>query len=268
MAACPHAMQRPQSLADWTFPEGASAVLVGARRRLVDRRRARAAYEGREDAGRAPACARFAITALARRSGRTKQFRRAARGGRARRDHVYRPLVHQVARCRSRSHHRDRAARNLRDRRTRRFVRPVLAAAAGVIIVVLLRLARAAARSRARRRALRPGTARCRAAGRPRLSWCCHILPDASHRSLARGQSAARLEAHGAHHAGRCRAGYVAQRLVGARAGLPISGLLGGFVSSTAVVATMGKRAQWRSRRYCQQRSRSGAVEMSPRWCS
>ena len=39
-------------------------------------------------------------------------------------------------------------------------------------------------------------------------------------------------------------AGYVAQRLVGARAGLPISGLLGGFVSSTAVVATMGKRAR------------------------
>ena len=39
-------------------------------------------------------------------------------------------------------------------------------------------------------------------------------------------------------------AGYVAQRLMGARAGLPISGLLGGFVSSTAVVATMGKRAQ------------------------
>jgi uncharacterized membrane protein (DUF4010 family) len=38
--------------------------------------------------------------------------------------------------------------------------------------------------------------------------------------------------------------GYVAQRLIGARAGLPISGLLGGFVSSTAVVATMGKRAQ------------------------
>ena len=38
--------------------------------------------------------------------------------------------------------------------------------------------------------------------------------------------------------------GYVAQRLVGTRAGLPISGLLGGFVSSTAVVATMGKRAK------------------------
>lgn len=39
-------------------------------------------------------------------------------------------------------------------------------------------------------------------------------------------------------------AGYVAQRLVGPKAGLPLSGLLGGFVSSTAVVATMGKRAQ------------------------
>lgn len=39
-------------------------------------------------------------------------------------------------------------------------------------------------------------------------------------------------------------AGYVAQRLVGPKAGLPMSGLLGGFVSSTAVVATMGKRAQ------------------------
>jgi uncharacterized membrane protein (DUF4010 family) len=38
-------------------------------------------------------------------------------------------------------------------------------------------------------------------------------------------------------------AGYVAQRLVGAHAGLAISGLLGGFVSSTAVVATMGQRA-------------------------
>jgi uncharacterized membrane protein (DUF4010 family) len=39
-------------------------------------------------------------------------------------------------------------------------------------------------------------------------------------------------------------AGYVAQRLVGARAGLPISGLLGGFVSSTATIATLGKRAR------------------------
>lgn len=39
-------------------------------------------------------------------------------------------------------------------------------------------------------------------------------------------------------------AGYVAQRLVGARAGLPISGFFGGFVSSTAVVATMGKKSK------------------------
>jgi uncharacterized membrane protein (DUF4010 family) len=39
-------------------------------------------------------------------------------------------------------------------------------------------------------------------------------------------------------------AGYVAQRLIGPKAGLPIAGLLGGFVSSTAVVATMGQRAR------------------------
>ncbi|MET0290987.1 MAG: DUF4010 domain-containing protein [Steroidobacteraceae bacterium] len=39
-------------------------------------------------------------------------------------------------------------------------------------------------------------------------------------------------------------AGYVAQRAVGARYGLPLSGLLGGFVSSTAVVAAMGRRAR------------------------
>jgi uncharacterized membrane protein (DUF4010 family) len=38
--------------------------------------------------------------------------------------------------------------------------------------------------------------------------------------------------------------GYVAQRLAGPKAGLPISGLLGGMVSSTAVVATMGQRAR------------------------
>jgi uncharacterized membrane protein (DUF4010 family) len=38
-------------------------------------------------------------------------------------------------------------------------------------------------------------------------------------------------------------AGYVAQRLVGARAGLPVSGLLGGFVSSTATIATLAKRS-------------------------
>lgn len=38
--------------------------------------------------------------------------------------------------------------------------------------------------------------------------------------------------------------GYVAQRVIGPKAGLPVSGLLGGFVSSTAVVATMGNRAR------------------------
>lgn len=38
--------------------------------------------------------------------------------------------------------------------------------------------------------------------------------------------------------------GYVAQRALGARYGLPLSGLLGGFVSSTAVVAAMGRRAK------------------------
>lgn len=39
-------------------------------------------------------------------------------------------------------------------------------------------------------------------------------------------------------------AGYVAQRVFGARYGLPLSGLLGGFVSSTAVHAAMGRRAK------------------------
>lgn len=39
-------------------------------------------------------------------------------------------------------------------------------------------------------------------------------------------------------------AGYVAQRLLGAKYGLPLSGLLGGFVSSTAVHAAMAGRAK------------------------
>jgi uncharacterized membrane protein (DUF4010 family) len=39
-------------------------------------------------------------------------------------------------------------------------------------------------------------------------------------------------------------AGYVAQRAIGTRFGLPLSGLVGGFVSSTAVVASMGRRAR------------------------
>lgn len=39
-------------------------------------------------------------------------------------------------------------------------------------------------------------------------------------------------------------AGHVATRLVGARAGLAVSGFLGGFVSSTATIASMGARAR------------------------
>lgn len=38
--------------------------------------------------------------------------------------------------------------------------------------------------------------------------------------------------------------GYVAIRLVGARHGLPLAGLLGGFVSSTATIGAMGARAR------------------------
>jgi uncharacterized membrane protein (DUF4010 family) len=38
--------------------------------------------------------------------------------------------------------------------------------------------------------------------------------------------------------------GHLAQRLLGARAGLPLSGLLGGFVSSTATVSAMGALAR------------------------
>nr|WP_175429285.1 DUF4010 domain-containing protein [Lysobacter enzymogenes] len=39
-------------------------------------------------------------------------------------------------------------------------------------------------------------------------------------------------------------AGYLATRVLGARAGLPIAGLAGGFVSSTATVAAMAERAR------------------------
>ncbi|AVP96390.1 hypothetical protein C7S18_03920 [Ahniella affigens] len=38
--------------------------------------------------------------------------------------------------------------------------------------------------------------------------------------------------------------GYVAQRMLGARLGLPISGFVGGFVSSTATIGAMGQRAK------------------------
>ena len=120
-------------------------------------------------------------------------------------------------------------------------VRPVLAAAAGVLIAVLLVLRaplHAFARAKLSDQELRDGVLLAGAAilvlpilpdhpvdpwqvVNPRLVWKLTVLimlVDA--------------------------AGYVAQRLVGARAGLPISGLLGGFVSSTVVVATMGRRAQ------------------------
>jgi uncharacterized membrane protein (DUF4010 family) len=39
-------------------------------------------------------------------------------------------------------------------------------------------------------------------------------------------------------------AGYVLQRVVGARWGLPLAGLLGGFASSTATIASMGQRVR------------------------
>ena len=39
-------------------------------------------------------------------------------------------------------------------------------------------------------------------------------------------------------------AGYVAQRAAGARVGLPLSGLVGGFVSSTGTIAALGARAR------------------------
>jgi uncharacterized membrane protein (DUF4010 family) len=118
--------------------------------------------------------------------------------------------------------------------------RPLLAAAAGVLIVVLLVLRaplHGFARKELSRQELHDGVLLAAAAIlvlpllpdrpidpwgvlNPRLVWQLTVLimlVDA--------------------------AGYVAQRLVGPKAGLPISGLLGGMVSSTAVVATMGQRA-------------------------
>jgi len=118
---------------------------------------------------------------------------------------------------------------------------PVLAAAAGVLIVVLL-VSRGALHGFARRelseQELRDGVLLAAAAllvlpilpdhaidpwkvVNPRLVWKLTVL-------------IMLIDA----------AGYVAQRLVGSRAGLPLSGLLGGFVSSTVVVATMGTRAK------------------------
>ena len=118
---------------------------------------------------------------------------------------------------------------------------PVLAAAAGLLIVLLLVLARAVhgfARQELSEQELRDAVLLAAAAililpllpdhpidpwqvVNPRLVWKLTVLimlVDA--------------------------AGYVAQRVVGPRAGLAVSGLLGGFVSSTAVVATMGQRSR------------------------
>lgn len=60
-------------------------------------------------------------------------------------------------------------------------------------------------------------------------------------------------------------AGHVAQRLLGARAGLALSGLLGGFVSSTATISAMGSLArrepgQWRLS-WC-----AGVLSMAATW--
>jgi uncharacterized membrane protein (DUF4010 family) len=52
--------------------------------------------------------------------------------------------------------------------------------------------------------------------------------------------------------------GYVALRLLGAQAGLPLSGLLSGLVSSTATIATMGQQA--RGQPQLQMACASGAV--------
>lgn len=51
-------------------------------------------------------------------------------------------------------------------------------------------------------------------------------------------------------------AGHVAQRLLGARAGLALSGLLGGFVSSTATISAMGSLA------------RRGGAPLKLCWCA
>ncbi len=51
-------------------------------------------------------------------------------------------------------------------------------------------------------------------------------------------------------------AGHVAQRLLGARAGLALSGLLGGFVSSTATISAMGSLV------------RAGGAGMRLGWCA
>src|SRR5688572_2333191 len=228
-----------QSLGAWALPEEASAVLVALGAGLligVERER-----RTREDKTPAAAGVRtFAITsligALAALSNSVVLLAAAAIG-----------VITFTALSYTKSHDADPGL-TTEIALLATFVigvlaasQPVLAAAAGVIVVVLL-VSRGALHGFARRelseQELRDAVLLAAAAilvlpllpdhpidpwgvVNPRLVWQLTVLimlVDA--------------------------VGYVAQRLVGARAGLPISGLLGGFVSSTAVVATMGKRAQ------------------------
>ena len=229
----------PQSLSEWALPAEASAILVALGAGLligVERER-------RMKADQVPAAAgvrTFAITALlgvlAALSGSNIVLAAVALG-----------VVMLTALSYQRSRDADPGLTSevslLATFLTGVLAasRPILAAAAGVIVVVLL-VARgplhAFARAKLSDQELQDAVLLAAAAIlvlpilpdhpvdpwqviNPRLVWKLTVLI-----MLIDG------------------AGYLAQRLVGARAGLPISGLLGGFVSSTAVVATMGKRAK------------------------
>jgi uncharacterized membrane protein (DUF4010 family) len=228
-----------QSLTDWALPPEASAILIALGAGLligVERER----RKGDKDASAAAGVRTFAMTALlgvlATLSGSTTLLAVTAVG---------------VSLLTAFSYFKSRSADpglTTEIALLATFVigvlaasQPVLAAAAGVIIVLLL-VSRPAlhgfARSQLSQQELQDAVLLAAAAilvlpilpdrpidpwnvVNPHLVWKLTVLIMA-------------VDA----------AGYLAQRLVGARAGLPISGLLGGFVSSTAVVATMGKRSQ------------------------
>ncbi|HEX6397458.1 MAG TPA: MgtC/SapB family protein [Steroidobacteraceae bacterium] len=228
----------PQSLGDWTLPEEASAILVALGAGLligVERER-----RMKDEAAAAAGIRTFAITALL-----------GVLAALSESNVILGAVALGVAALTALSYHR---SRNDDPGMTSEVAllatfltgviaafKPALAAASGVLVVVLLVLRaplHAFARARLSDQELRDAVLLAAAAIlvlpilpdhpidpwqviNPRLVWKLTVLimlVDA--------------------------AGYVAQRLVGARAGLPISGLLGGFVSSTVVVATMGKRAQ------------------------